>query len=161
MGIVGDFENLIKKEVIIHSRVHSMIIGRRGAGIRKIMQDFNVDIKMPRERDPEPDLVVIMGNDEDNVLDCKDHLLNMAEEYEQEVIDKELYTKPTLKTNSGQEKKTKSDGFKVAKAPWHGASDDAFPTLGGGAVGAAPVVTPAPVWGPKRLGPQKVLGVAR
>lgn len=74
----------------------------------------------------------------------------MAEEYEQEVIDKELYTKPTLKTNSGQEKKTKSDGFKVAKAPWHGASDDAFPTLGGGAVGAAPVVTPAPVWGPKR-----------
>ena len=64
-------ENLIKEEVIITSRVHSMIIGRRGAGIRKIMQDFNVDIKMPRERDPEPDLVVIMGNDEDNVLDCK------------------------------------------------------------------------------------------
>ena len=48
-----------------------MIIGRRGQGIRKIMQDYNVDIKMPRERDPEPDLVVIMGNDEDNVLDCK------------------------------------------------------------------------------------------
>ena len=68
-------------------------------------------------RDPEPDLVVIMGNDEDNVLDCKDYLLNMAEEYEQEVIDKEQYTKPTLKASSGQEKKTKSDGFKVAKAP--------------------------------------------
>jgi len=148
LKIVGDFENLIKEDVFINSRIHSMIIGRRGAGIRKIMQDFNVDIKMPRERDHEPDLVVIMGNDEDNVLDCKDHLLNMAEEYEQEVIDKEQYTKPTLKTNSGQEKKTKSDGFKVAKAPWHGASDDAFPTLGGGAVGAAPV--PAPAWGPKR-----------
>ena len=94
-----------------------MIIGRRGAGIRKIMQDFNVDIKMPRERDPDPDLVVIMGNDEDNVLDCMDHLLNMTEEYEQEVIEKEQYTKPTLKSGAGQEKKTKSDGFKVAKAP--------------------------------------------
>jgi len=126
-----------------------MIIGRRGAGIRKIMQDFDVDIKMPRDRDPEPDLVVIMGMNEDNVLDCKDHLLNMAEEHEQEYLDKEQYTKPTLKANSGQEKKTKSDGFKVAKAPWHGASEDAFPTLGG-AEGAAPVVTPAPVWGPRR-----------
>jgi len=148
--IVGDFENLIKEDVFINSRIHSMIIGRRGQGIRKIMQDYNVDIKMPRERDPEPDLVVIMGNDEDNVLDCKDYLLNMAEEYEQEVIDKEQYTKPTLKASSGQEKKTKSDGFKVAKAPWHGASDDAFPTLGGGAEGPAPVVNPTPVWGPRR-----------
>merc|ERR1712241_596903 len=55
LKIVGDFENLVQEEVIIHSRVHSMIIGRRGAGIRKITQDFNVDIKMPRERDPEPD----------------------------------------------------------------------------------------------------------
>merc|ERR1719361_3145453 len=148
--IVGDFENLIKEDVFINSRIHSMIIGRRGAGIRKIMQDFDVDIKMPRDRDPEPDLVVIMCNDEDNVLDCKDYLLNMAEEYEQEVIDKEQYTKPTLKASSGQEKKTKSDGFKVAKAPWHGASDDAFPTLGGGAEGPAPVVNPTPVWGPRR-----------
>jgi len=147
--IVGDFENLIKEEVFINSRIHSMIIGRRGAGIRKIMQDFDVDIKMPRDRDPEPDLVVILGMNEDNVLDCKDHLLNMAEEHEQEYLDKEQYTKPTLKANSGQEKKTKSDGFKVAKAPWHGASEDAFPTLGG-AEGAAPVVTPAPVWGPRR-----------
>jgi len=149
LKIVGDFENLVKEEVIIHSRVHSMIIGRRGAGIRKIMQDFNVDIKMPRERDPEPDLVVIMGNDEDNVLDCKDHLLNLTEEYEQEVIDKERYMKPK-EPNSSQEKKANNKGYTVVDAPWHGASDDAFPTLGGGAVGAAPVVTPAPVWGPKR-----------
>lgn len=94
-----------------------MIIGRRGAGIRKIMQDYKVDIKMPRDNDPEPDLVIIMGMDEDNVLDCKDHLLNLAEEYEQEVMDKELYMKPTTKSNEAQEKKTKQDGFKVAKAP--------------------------------------------
>jgi len=151
LKIVGDFENLIKEDVFINSRVHSMIIGRRGESIRKIMKDFEVDIKMPRDRDPEPDLVVITGMNEDNVLDCKDHLLNIAEEYEQEVFDKEQFTRPTLKSNSGQEKKTKSDGFKVAKAPWHGASDDAFPTLGGGAEGGpAPAVSSTPVWGPRR-----------
>jgi len=35
----------------------------------------------------------------------------------------------------------------VTKAPWHGPTDDAFPTLGGGPGGAvaAPVT-----WGPKR-----------
>jgi len=150
LAIVNEFESLIKEEVRINHRVHSMIIGRRGAGIRKIMQDYQVDIKMPRESDPDPDLVLIMGTNEDNVLDCKDHLLNCAEEYEQEVIDKEQYMKPSTKNNDAQEKKAKQDGFKVAKAPWHGASDDAFPTLGGGVANAAPVVTPTPVWGPKR-----------
>ena len=61
-----------------------------------------------------------MGTDEDNVLDCKDHLLNLAEEFEQEVFDKEAmeqYLKPSSKSNEAQEKKTKQDGFKVAKAP--------------------------------------------
>ena len=72
---------------------------------------------MPRESDPDPDLVLIMGTNEDNVLDCKDHLLNCAEEYEQEVIDKEQYMKPSTKNNDAQEKKAKQDGFKVAKAP--------------------------------------------
>jgi len=148
LKIVNQYENQVKEQVYINPRVHSLIIGRRGATIRKIMTDFKVDIKMPRDNDPDPDLVIIMGNDEDNVLDCKDHLLNLAEEYEQEVMEKELYMKPTAKSNEGQEKKTKSDGFKVAKAPWHGASEDAFPTLGGGAQGPAPVVTPA--WGPRR-----------
>ena len=150
LKIVNEYESLIKEEVVIDPRVHSMIIGRRGNGIRKIMQDYKVDIKMPRLSDPEPDLVIIMGLDEDCVLDCKDHLLNLAEEFEQEVSDRDMYTKPTLKNNDAPEKKAKNEGFKVAKAPWHGASDDAFPTLGGGAGGAAPVVTPAPVWGPKR-----------
>jgi len=150
LKIVNEYESLIKEEVVINPKVHSMIIGRRGAGIRKIMQDYKVDIKMPRDSDPEPDLVIIMGTDEDNVLDCKDHLLNLAEEFEQEVIDKEQYMAPRTKSNDNNEKKAKNEGFKVAKAPWHGASDDAFPTLGGGAQGAAPVVTPAPVWGPRR-----------
>ena len=117
LKIVNEYESLVKEEVQINHRVHSMIIGRRGAGIRKIMQDYQVDIKMPRESDPDPDLVLIMGTNEDNVLDCKDHLLNCAEEYEQEVFDKEQYTKPSTKNHDGQEKKAKNDGFKVAKAP--------------------------------------------
>jgi len=149
LKIINEFESLVKDEVSIDPRVHKMIVGRKGVGIRGIMNQYRVDIKMPRDGD---DKVIIMGPDEDSVLDCRDHLLNLAEEYEQEVIDKEAleqYMKPSFKSNEAQDKKTKQDGFKVKDAPWHGASDDAFPTLGGGPQGA-PAVTPAPVWGPRR-----------
>ena len=59
-GIVHQFESMVREEVLIDSRTHPMIIGRRGQGIRKIMQDFKVDIKMPKQGvDPEPDLVIV------------------------------------------------------------------------------------------------------
>ena len=52
-----------KEEVKVDHRVHSMIIGRRGAGIRKIMSDYNVDIKLPRDGDEDPDMVVVSVNE--------------------------------------------------------------------------------------------------
>jgi len=152
MKIINDFESLIKEEVTIDPRVHRMIVGKRGAGIRRIMSEHKVDIKMPREGAPDGDKVIIMGHDQDSVLDCRDHLLNIAEEYEQEVMDKEAldaYLKPASRANEAQEKKSnKGKGFEVTKAPWHGPTDDAFPTLGGGPGGA--VAAPPVTWGPKR-----------
>lgn len=152
MKIINDFESLIKEEVTIDPRVHRMIVGKRGAGIRRIMSEHKVDIKMPREGAPDSDKVIIMGHDQDSVLDCRDHLLNIAEEYEQEVMDKEAldaYLKPASRANEAQEKKSnKGKGFEVTKAPWHGPTDDAFPTLGGGPGGA--VAAPPVTWGPKR-----------
>lgn len=50
---------MTKEEVTIDNRVHSMIIGRKGTGIRKIQQDYNVEIKLPREGDPNPDMVIV------------------------------------------------------------------------------------------------------
>lgn len=67
-------------QLSIDSRVHSRLIGFKGRNIRKIMEDFNVDIKFPRNDDSDPNLVIISGQEE-NVIDAKDHLLNLAEEY--------------------------------------------------------------------------------
>ena len=50
---------MTKEEVMIDNRVHSMIIGRKGTGIRKIQQDYGVEIKLPREGDPNPDMVIV------------------------------------------------------------------------------------------------------
>jgi len=154
LKIVEEFESMTKEEVMIDHRVHSMIIGRKGTGIRKIQQDFNVEIKLPREGDPNPNMVIIMGNEE-GVLDCKDHLLNIQEEFLQEVIDKELLTAyekpPSRSADKSMAKNSHTDGFKVVKgAPWQGASDEAsFPTLGGGSTASSVSSTPI-AWGPKR-----------
>merc|ERR1719153_613696 len=51
LKIVGQFESMVQEEVSIDPRVHSMIIGKRGRSIRKIMEDFKVDIRLPREGD--------------------------------------------------------------------------------------------------------------
>lgn len=46
-----------------------------------------VDIRFPRG-DDEPNVVVIMGLPE-NVEECKDHLLNLSEEYIQDIAERE------------------------------------------------------------------------
>ena len=71
---------MFKEEVLIDSRIHSRIIGSRGRNVLKIMDMYKVDIRFPRPNDPEPDLVIIQGAEED-VLDAKDYLLNLEEEY--------------------------------------------------------------------------------
>lgn len=44
------------------------------------MDEFKVDIKFPRKTDADPNIVTIIGA-EDNVADAKDRLLNLEEEY--------------------------------------------------------------------------------
>ena len=73
-------EDMVTEEVSIDHRIHSRIIGSRGRAVRKIMDEFKVDVRFPRPNDPDPNLVQIIGM-EDSVWDCKDHLLNLEEEF--------------------------------------------------------------------------------
>ena len=76
MRIVSQLESLITDVIIIDSRIHARIIGQRGRGIRKIMEDYSVDIKFGRDSEE-----VSITGEEDAVYDCKDYLLNLEEEY--------------------------------------------------------------------------------
>lgn len=80
MKIVNELNELVREEVQIDSRVHSRIIGSRGRSIRKIMEDYKVDIKFPRSDDADPNLVIITGNEE-NVVEAKEHLISLEEQY--------------------------------------------------------------------------------
>lgn len=41
-AIVNDLEEMISEDITLDSRVHARIIGGRGKGIRKIMDEFKV-----------------------------------------------------------------------------------------------------------------------
>ena len=73
-------EDMVTEEVMIDHRVHPRLIGSRGRAIRKIMDEFKVDIRFPNRTSDNPDVVMVTGS-EDDVFDCKEHLLNLEEEY--------------------------------------------------------------------------------
>merc|ERR1712241_911919 len=148
LKIVGQYESQVHEEVHIDPGVHSMIIGKKGRSIRKIMDDYKVDIRLPRSGDDDPSLVIVSGDD-DSVQDCIDHLKILEEEYIQDVADKEWmkqYEKPNRALDNKESGKDSKQGFYVAKAPWDVSSSEAFPSLGGG----SGVASKPPTWGPAR-----------
>jgi len=148
LKIVGQYESMIQEEVSIDPRVHSMIIGKRGRNIRKIMEDFKVDIRLPRDGEADPSRVVVSG-DEDAVLDCIDHLKIIEEEFIQDAADNDWmrqYEKPTRQLENKEPNKDPK-GFYVAKAPWDVSSSEAFPSLSGGSSSGS---SKPPTWGPAR-----------
>ena len=80
LKIVRDLEDLVHEEIYIDTRVHPRLIGAKGKSIRRIMDEYSVDIRFPRSDGGDPNLVVISGSAE-NVDEAKDHILNLAEEF--------------------------------------------------------------------------------
>ncbi|XP_074655321.1 vigilin-like [Tubulanus polymorphus] len=157
LEIVRELESKTSIEVELDRRVHSRIIGGRGRAIKKVMEDYKVDIRFPRGTDTNPDLVTITGS-EDNVYDCRDHLLNLEEEYMQDVRDQEnleQYMVPS-RDDSRQDNGQKSSGYICTGAPWDQQPDtnstEDFPSLSAVATTNNSTSTPRMnfAWGPVR-----------
>ncbi|XP_068970122.1 vigilin isoform X2 [Bombus flavifrons] len=153
MKIVNELNDLTKEEVHINAAVHSRLIGSKGRNIRKIMDEFKVDIKFPRKTDPDPNIVTIVGTEE-NVADAKDRLLNLEEEYIQDVIENEY--RENLRSPQRDERNSGNSGFVVKGGPWeqqqqsapNTASVEEFPQFAG--YSHVPVTNPDGPWGVKR-----------
>lgn len=155
LRMVKDYEDQVHLEVRVDHRIHPRIIGQKGRGVRKLQEEFKVDLRFPRTND-NPDIIVISGA-EDDVYDCKDHLLNIEEEFLQDVLDNEYIQslqKPSRQQN--EEPKRNDKGFVIKNAPWDmGASapdtssDMEFPSFPG-ATGAAVAPKSSHAWGPSR-----------
>ncbi|XP_043519288.1 vigilin [Frieseomelitta varia] len=153
MKIVNELNGLTKEGVHIDAAVHSRLIGSKGRNIRKIMDEFKVDIKFPRKTDPDPNIVTIVGTEE-NVADAKDRLLNLEEEYIQDVIENEH--RENLRSPQRDERNSGNSGFVVKGGPWeqqqqsapNTASVEEFPQFAG--YSHVPVTNPDGPWGAKR-----------
>jgi len=150
-AIVSELEDQVSVEVRIDHRIHSRLIGSRGRAIRQIMQQYSVDIKFPARDSGDPDIVTVSGA-EDNVYECQDHLLNLEEEYMQDVQEEEMMKEysvaPSKRSGdgSGGSSARNPQGFVVVDAPWDMNNQSDFPDLGGaGAAGAKSSNVP---WGP-------------
>ncbi|MGH0140316.1 UNVERIFIED_CONTAM: hypothetical protein FKN15_071218 [Acipenser sinensis] len=154
LQIVGELEEMVSEDITLDHRIHARIIGGRGKGIRKIMDEFKVDLRFPQSGAADPNCVTVTGRPE-NVDEAIDHLLNLEEEYMGDVGDDEspTYMKPRGGT-AADEPRGPSKGFVVRDAPWTAgpsnqapdmSSSEEFPSFGSH---VAPKSSP---WGPKRF----------
>uniref|UniRef100_A0A8C5GBR0 Vigilin n=1 Tax=Gouania willdenowi TaxID=441366 RepID=A0A8C5GBR0_GOUWI len=155
-AIVDELEDMISEDITLDSRVHARIIGARGKGIRKIMDEFKVDLRFPQSGAADPNLVTVTGRPE-LVDEAIDHLLNLEEEYMADVVENEAkmaYMRPHGGSAAAMdEQRGPSKGFVVREAPWASTNEKApdmsssedFPSFG------APVAAKASPWGPKRF----------
>ncbi|KAM9424720.1 LOW QUALITY PROTEIN: vigilin [Pholidichthys leucotaenia] len=160
--LVTELQEMVSQDVHLDPRTHARIIGARGKAIRKLMEEFKVDIRFPQPGSDEPDKVTVTGLPEtvDNAID---HLLNLEEEYMLSVTETETlaaYMKPPSRYGGGVVggmddcSGGPAKGFVVRDAPWNASGNKApdmssaedFPTFG---TGVAPKQTSA--WGPKKF----------
>lgn len=124
MEMISQLEQLVSVDIKLDHRIHNRIIGQKGRNVRKIMEDFNVDIRFPR--DPNEDTVTITGS-EDAVEDCEEYLVVLEEEYLEDVRDRHdsrnLIADYFDKSSKKDSKDANAQGFVVRDAPWNNKGD--------------------------------------
>uniref|UniRef100_A0A3P9HED1 Vigilin n=1 Tax=Oryzias latipes TaxID=8090 RepID=A0A3P9HED1_ORYLA len=160
--LVAELQEMVSQDIHLDPRTHARIIGARGKAIRKLMEEFKVDIRFPQPGSDEPDRVTVTGLPE-TISSAVDHLLNLEEEYMLSVTETETlaaYMKPPSRYGGGggmgmdDSSGGPAKGFVVRDAPWNAAGNKApdvssaedFPTFG---TSVAPKQTSA--WGPKKF----------
>ncbi|XP_058464873.1 vigilin isoform X1 [Malaya genurostris] len=147
LGIVGQLSSMCREEVAIDERVHRRFIGFKGRRVREIKETYKVELNFPRPEDTDHSLIVIIGNNRDDVEACRDHLLNLEEEFLQDVVTAVPTQQTTftqiLEDSMSNNRERPKHGFVVSGAPWqrktpNTQSQEDFPDFGLGAAPAEP-----------------------
>lgn len=112
--MIRELEEQIVIEFEIDSRVHNRIIGPRGKNVRKLMDQFKVDIRFPKG---EENKTVVTGLEE-NCEACKEHLLMLEEEYMEEVLER-AEEQNLMAAYMAPRRGADSNGYVVKDAPWN------------------------------------------
>jgi hypothetical protein len=100
------------------------------------MDDYRVAIRFSKDED----IVTVTGS-QDRVEECIEHVLNLEEEYMQDILEQEETRKfemPENREPRGRGRGKPAPSFAVRNAPWHQPVDTSnmedFPSLGSSSV---------------------------
>ncbi|OZC06636.1 hypothetical protein X798_06373 [Onchocerca flexuosa] len=132
-AIIGEAQSLFTQEIFLDATFHPRLIGQKGRNLKKVMDEFKVEIRLPRCTDPDPNLVVIAGKDEDAVYDCIEQLRREEEEFLQE---RRQYISPRVIEQPPPPPRVEVE---IKGAPWQldMQSEEQFPTMGNAQATAA------------------------
>ncbi|KJH49479.1 KH domain protein [Dictyocaulus viviparus] len=124
--IVEEIRSMFTQEITVNAGFLPRLIGQRGKNIRKLMDDFGVEIRFPRDTD-DSNIVIIAGKSEDAVYDCIDHIRADEEEYLIDHVDRNQYISTRV-----QDQPKVSKPIQVNNAPWQLdiGSAEHFPDMG-------------------------------
>jgi len=155
--LVQDLESMITQEISLDGRFHPRLIGARGRNLRKVEEEFGVEIRMPGRNDARPDIVVVSGKNEDAVYDCIDKLRIDEEDYISDMADRKMFRRE--QEDQKEEQKVQQQ-VQITGAPWQLDSLEQFPAMGGSVSNTASQQQPAAptthhstgggVWGSRR-----------
>ncbi|EJD75804.1 KH domain-containing protein [Loa loa] len=125
-AMIGEAQSLFTQEIFLDATFHPRLIGQKGRNLKKVMDEFKVEIRLPRSSDPDPNLVVIAGKDEDAVYDCIEQLRREEEEFLQE---RRQYMSPRVTEQPPLPPRVEVE---IKGAPWQldMQSEEQFPTMG-------------------------------
>lgn len=144
--MVGEVQSLFTQEINLDASFHPRLIGQKGRNLKKVMEEFQVEIRLPRSTDPDPNMVVVAGKSEDAVYDCIDYLRGQEEDYLQERNERGQYLSQRVVEPISAPKAAE---VQIQGAPWQldMQSEDQFPSMG---QAAASSHTGGGVWGGAR-----------
>lgn len=128
-AVIGEAQSLFTQEISLDASFHPRLIGLKGRNVKKIMDEYQVEIRFPRTTDPDPNLVVVAGKTEDAVFDCIDRLHSMEEDYLQERNERGQYLAQRLPEPIPPPKPVE---VQIKGAPWQldMQSEEQFPSMG-------------------------------
>ncbi|CAD6197714.1 unnamed protein product [Caenorhabditis auriculariae] len=114
-GMISELRSLFTQDISLDARFHPRLIGARGKNLKKVMEDYRVEIRLPRGGAEDPNLVVVSGKDENDVYDCIDYLRAQEEEYLLESVERTQYLSPRHQDNRSA---PAPSTVQISGAPW-------------------------------------------
>lgn len=147
--MISELRSMFTQEITLDARYHPRLIGQRGRNLKKVMDDYHVEIRLPRQGAEDPNLVIVAGKDENAVYDCIDFLRGEEETFLLDNVERTQFMSPRQADSNNTRQHQQPMAVKMTGAPWQldiGSSEQ-FPDMG---ASSTPTTAVGGAWGSSR-----------